>query len=109
MSPYGGEICKGGGEMKASEALREGAKQVKGQTFQAGYRKKQDTACAMGCIAIGYGVSKDAISIRKWYQEHSREFEIKYVYTYKTCIANDNDIARRTLEQIAQRLEDIGE
>jgi hypothetical protein len=97
--------------MKSSEALRKGMTRVKGQAFNNYYKPGIDTACAEGCIIIGLGFAKENFEDSLWVS--SRLYELREVlYRYRLHfgveIHKDNDEGM-PLENIAQRLEAIGE
>jgi len=96
--------------MKASEALRKGMGMVKGQAIGVFYNPNNDCACAIGCIAIGRGVKKENIKLSfiDNFAFSAYSINLTYRQVYKIGIDEDNDNGM-TFEQIAQRLEDIGE
>jgi len=97
--------------MKASEALRKGMGMVKGQNVCTFYCPELDTACALGCMLLGHGVLKSEVNDFSLSDlpTYIRSGKDKYKEYYKTTIDLDNDLYGKSLAEIAQRLEDIGE
>lgn len=95
--------------MKASEALRKGMKKVKGKIMKDYYHEGTDCACALGCIFLGYGVDKSTLKCGTMDFSITLEAEMKYLRHYGNTVIEDNDYTSLSLEDIAQKLEAIGE
>lgn len=101
--------------MKASEALRAGAKLVKGQAVGTLYDEKTKCACAMGAMYIGHGVPRDFLKLESFNNflyvsqpDFMRAFDA-YSEEYGYSPFVDNDENGLSFEQIARRFEEIGE